>query len=127
MKRIILGFTGGIASGKTTLSQYVRKYVVPGTGVLQQPMMVQQPTQGPERMMVQQGGHRCSSCKMTLPKGTPFREHNKVCSAKRKTPNFPPGYVPTGREMTSFMKKVHNPREAVIVKEEWIRKYPEAT
>ena len=114
MKRIILGFTGGIASGKTTLSQHVRQYVAPGTGVLQKPLMVQQ------------GGPRCSSCNMTLPRGMPFSEHNKVCPAKRKTPNFPPGYVPTGREMTSLMKKIHDPREAVIVMEEWIRDYPEA-
>ena len=85
MRRVVLlGFTGAIASGKTTLSQHVRKYGTPvinagdlghaahapgtpspiversGISVVQQPMMVQQ------------GGHRCSSCNMTLPRGTSF-------------------------------------------------------
>ena len=101
MKRLVISFTGALASGKTTFSQHARKYAIItgddlgrithavgtpcfiveriGTGVIHQPMVVQQPTQGPQRTM-------------TLPHEGP---------AKGRNPSLPPGYVPNGRELTS--------------------------
>ena len=122
MKRLVICFTGT----RTTFSQHVQKYAIItgddlghtahtagtpcsiveriGTGVVRQPMMVQQPTQGPQRTTI-------------LP---------HECLAKFRNPSFRPGYVPHEKELTSFMKKVLSPGDAVIAMEEWIRDYPEA-